>query len=42
MWWIPAGKVPTLQEAVDNLAYLEENGATEAVFYFRRKYARPD
>jgi hypothetical protein len=41
MWWTPVDHLPSLQEAVDNLAYLEKNGASEKVFDFRRKYDRP-
>ena len=38
MWWIPKGEVPTLQEAVEKLDYLQKHGATEKVFDFRNKY----
>ena len=31
MWWTPAGQFPTLQEAIDNLDYLEKNGVIESV-----------
>jgi hypothetical protein len=41
MWWIPIDYIPTLQEAVDNLVYLESNGATEKVFDFRSKFPQP-
>ena len=41
MWWIPAGKFPTLQEAVDQLDYLQKNGASEKVFDFRNKLPAP-
>lgn len=41
MWWIPKGHLPSLQEAIDNLAYLQENGATEKVFDFRKKFPSP-
>jgi hypothetical protein len=41
MWWIPAGQYPTLQQAVDNLDYLEKNGPTEKVFDFKTKFPRP-
>ena len=42
MWWIPAGQFPTLQQAVDNLDYLQKNGATEKVFDFKRKFLAPE
>lgn len=38
MWFIPIGYTPTLQEAVERLEYLQENGASEYAFNF--KYAR--
>jgi hypothetical protein len=41
MWWIPAGKFPTMQEAVDQLDYLQKNGASEKVFDFRNKFPAP-
>lgn len=41
MWWIPSGQFPSLEEAVDNLDYLQKNGASEKVFDFRKKFAKP-
>jgi heme-degrading monooxygenase HmoA len=41
MWWIPAGQYPSVEEAVARLAYLQENGASEKVFTFREKFAKP-
>ncbi|WP_080057587.1 DUF3291 domain-containing protein [Spirosoma aerolatum] len=41
LWWVPAGQLPTVQEAVDKLAYLQENGATELAFDFKKTYAPP-
>jgi Domain of unknown function (DUF3291) len=41
MWWVEAGNYPTLQEAVDQLALLQANGASERVFDFRTKFDRP-
>ncbi len=38
MWWIPNGQIPTLEEAVSNLDYLQKNGASEKVFDFRKKF----
>ena len=29
MWWIPAGQVPTFEEAVEKLDYLQNNGVSE-------------
>ncbi|WP_020598811.1 DUF3291 domain-containing protein [Spirosoma panaciterrae] len=41
LWWVPAGHLPTVQEAVDKLAYLQENGTTELAFDFKKTYAPP-
>jgi Domain of unknown function (DUF3291) len=41
MWWIEENKFPTIQEAVDNLAHLEQHGPTEKVFDFKKKFSRP-
>ncbi|WP_456243006.1 DUF3291 domain-containing protein [Spirosoma flavum] len=41
MWWVPAGHLPTVQEAVNKLAYLQENGANELAFDFKKTYAPP-
>lgn len=41
MWWIPAGYIPTLQEAVDKLDYLQKNGASSDSFDFRNKFPAP-
>jgi Domain of unknown function (DUF3291) len=38
MWWIPAGAYPTIAEAAQKLADLQENGASAAVFDFRNKF----
>jgi Domain of unknown function (DUF3291) len=38
LWWIPKGHLPTIQEAVDKLDYLQKNGATEAVFNFKDRF----
>ncbi len=34
LWWIPAGTEPTLEEAKQRLAFLQENGASEYAFNF--------
>lgn len=41
MWWIEAGKYPSVEEAVAKLAYLQEHGASEMVFDFKNKYSKP-
>ena len=42
MWWIPAGKFPTAQEAAEKLAYLQQNGASEMVFDYKDKFPSPN
>ena len=32
MWWVPAGHQPTLQEALERLAHLKENGDSDHAF----------
>jgi len=41
MWWIEAGKYPSVEEAVAKLAYLQEQGASEAAFDFKNKFPKP-
>ncbi len=41
MWWIPAGHLPTLQEATDKLAQLQAEGPSPEVFDFRTKFPAP-
>ncbi len=38
LWWLPAGHIPTPQEAKDRLALLERNGATPLAFTFKRRF----
>ena len=35
LWWVPAGHVPSVDEAKKRLAHLEENGPTPFAFSFR-------
>jgi hypothetical protein len=41
LWWIPAGTIPTVEEAKARLALLAEKGETAAAFTFRRPFAPP-
>ncbi|AEI46752.1 DUF3291 domain-containing protein [Runella slithyformis] len=41
LWWIPEGQFPTMQEAVDKLDYLQQNGPSPVVFDFRKKFLPP-
>lgn len=36
MWWIPAGHIPTVQEAQERLHHLQKHGETEHAFTFRK------
>ena len=38
MWWIPAGQYPTVEEAVEKLDYLQNNGASPEAFDFRNRF----
>lgn len=40
LWWIEAGVIPTEQEAVERLAYLQENGASAYAFTFREVFEK--
>lgn len=41
LWWVPAGHRPSVGEAVERLAYLEEHGPTPLVFTFTEAFG-PD
>lgn len=41
LWWIPAGHIPTVQEALERLAQLRREGPTERAFTFSRRYPPP-
>lgn len=38
MWWVPAGHIPTLDEAKERLAHLTEHGDTPYAFTFRKLF----
>jgi len=42
LWWIPAGHIPTVAEAMDRLQHLKEHGPTVHAFTFRSPFAAPD
>jgi hypothetical protein len=42
LWWIPAGHIPTVQEAVERLQHLKERGPSPHAFTFRRPFPAPD
>ncbi|MGP4028034.1 DUF3291 domain-containing protein [Actinomadura sp. 3N407] len=38
LWWIPAGRVPTVEEALERLALLRERGPSPGAFTFASAY----
>jgi len=42
IWWVPRGKNPTIQEAIDRLEYLQKNGPSPHVFDFKNRFLPPD
>ena len=42
LWFIPAGHLPTISEAVHKLDYLHQRGPSAEAFDFRRKFPPPD
>jgi hypothetical protein len=41
LWWIPAGAIPTVEEAKERLYHLREHGPTPTAFTFKRRF-EPD
>jgi hypothetical protein len=41
MWWIREGEFPSVEEAVDKLARLQEEGPTSKIFDFKTKFPPP-
>jgi len=41
LWWIEAGAVPAVEEALARLRHLEEHGPTPHAFGFRQKFPPP-
>ena len=42
LWWIPAGTIPTLEEANERLELLRSQGPTAAAFTFKQTFPAPD
>src|SRR5580765_4875513 len=42
LWWIPAGHIPTVAEAMERLAWLKERGPSRDAFTFRMPFPAPD
>jgi hypothetical protein len=41
LWWVPAGEIPTVEEAKRRLALLEEHGPTPDAFTFKVRFGAP-
>ena len=35
LWWVPAGHIPTIEEAKERLAHLEQHGPSDVAFTFK-------
>jgi hypothetical protein len=42
LWWIPAGHIPTVAEALGRLAHLKAHGPTRYAFTVRAPFPAPD
>jgi hypothetical protein len=42
LWWVPAGHIPTVAEALDRLEHLKVHGPTLTAFTFKTPFAPPD
>src|SRR5688572_30194681 len=42
LWWIPAGHIPTVAEAMAKLAHLKQHGPTREAFTFRAPFPASD
>jgi hypothetical protein len=38
LWYVPAGKMPTVEEALERLVYLRAQGATPYAFTFKKSF----
>ena len=42
LWWVEAGHTPSVEEGLERLAYLNENGPTPQAFTFAKSFPSPD
>ena len=42
LWWVKKGHIPTVEEALEKLKFIKQNGPTSAVFTFAKRFAKPD
>lgn len=41
IWWVPDGRIPTLDDCVERLMYLRRHGPTAFAFDFRTRFPAP-
>ena len=41
LWWVPAGHIPTIEEALERLAHLRREGPTARAFTFSQRHPAP-
>ena len=41
LWWVPAGHIPSIDEAKARLEHLERHGPTDVAFTFRQRFPAP-
>ena len=41
LWWVPAGHIPTVEEAKQRLELLQAHGETAEAFTFRKTFSMP-
>ncbi|NKF52731.1 DUF3291 domain-containing protein [Shewanella sp. WXL01] len=42
LWWVPEGHIPSIDEALEKLEYLRENGDTPRAFSFKSNFTAVD
>lgn len=42
LWWIPAGHIPTIEEAKAKLALIEQHGSSPLAFTFKHQFTAED
>jgi hypothetical protein len=42
LWWVPRGHLPSIEEAMERLDYLRNNGASERAFSFTALWPAPE
>jgi len=41
LWWLPAGRIPTVPDAMARISQLDRRGPTPAAFTFKHRFAPP-